>query len=448
MDIYIDIKNYIKKLENNIIKFNCKSLLFFLLGLFSTWSALIIQIGKSQIALYNIIIGLIILYIFREMILKKEFYFHLKGKIPFILFLCILPISTFLSLLFLKDKWFFDSIRGVIKFSLFIGPIFLLLDINQIKKYKTFFINGLYISALGQLIWEFLQMIVWANTRISLNELIFESLLGISCPGSSWTIMMHVDGISQFRPTGLGWDTSAMAFVLIIGFIISKKMYMKTFFSLGILLSTSRTGILCWGICIIICLLYTFLQKHTNIVKYIISIFYKRKYFYLIAFFIVILILILNFKDISQYVLFKYFTSNDNLGNFSAQRHLDYYLYIPLILSHSNILEILFGYGSFIAGYPYAVYVGFYKEIISWTPESDFITLLFGNGIVGLFIYYYIIFKALKNNIYNKQNFLIISLIAVAGIFYLYIRSSWTFLLLLFLFFGESKNKKGSLTYE
>ena len=86
------------------------------------------------------------------------------------------------------------------------------------------------------------------------------------------------------------------------------------------------------------------------------------------------------------------------------------------MLSSVDFVNFLFGTGMFSSGYIYEV-----KRIVVmqgvWIPESDFITIVVGNGVVGGILYYSILIK----NIMLRENYINTSLsilLFVFGFFY------------------------------
>ncbi|MBV4432326.1 O-antigen ligase family protein [Clostridium tyrobutyricum] len=395
---------------------------FYLLGVFSTFNAVMINIGNNQLAILNFILLLLIII---QAYYKKLHLIFYQYKYPMLMILFIFLISSLGSFYFIDREWANESIVGPIKYIILLFPIFILYNDRELIYYKKYFLKGLYVSTIIQLIWEILQIILWKKYSFSLNNYIFQDLLHISV-NHAWTFL---DG-QIFRPSGISWEPANLAVALVIGFILSKNFIIKLFFSIGILISTSRTGIIIWIVCIII-YLFIYLKK---------KIFIKLKHIFpiLIVFILIIIVFNLNHQYILQYLtesLSRFITSDKSSNSTnSALTHFGYYKFSFDIFTKENIFQILFGYGTSIAGYPYSKYYQMYTWLGPWTPESDFITILFGNGIIGFLLYYTFI---IKNIFYNRKNineFLILISIILAGILYVYIRNTWCLLVCMILF--------------
>jgi hypothetical protein len=114
----------------------------------------------------------------------------------------------------------------------------------------------------------------------------------------------------------------------------------------------------------------------------------------------------------------------------SASRHLEYYELIPQVWKELNISRILLGVGTSASGKPYSDFFKIYAYLSAWNAESDFIFMLIGNGIAGATVYYFILGKLMIFFKAHKREFLLVFTIFVGGFGYIYIRSSWSLLLL------------------
>lgn len=400
---------------------------FYLLGIFSTFNAAMINIGNGQLAILNfILLILIVLQIYYK---KGHIIFYKYKSIMFFIFIIFL-VSSLGSFYFLNVEWSKQAMLIPVKYILLLFPIFILYNDKELNYYKKYFFKGLYVSTCVQLIWEVFQVVLWKLYSFSLNEYVFQNLLNVKTT-HTWTFF---DG-QAFRPTGISWEPANLAMALVIGFILSKNLISKLFFSIGIILSTSRTGIIIWILCIII---YFLIYLKKNLFTKRSLLFIKKKYiFYIIFIFgFFIIFFVINKKYIFEYLndSFSRFSSNNESSTSSTLTHIGYYKLSFDIFTKENIFQFLFGYGTTIAGYPYSKYCGIYAWLGPWTPESDFINLLIGNGVIGFFAYY--IFM-IKNIIYNKNNideFLVLLSILLGGILYIYIGNTWCLLVCIILF--------------
>lgn len=413
--------NKLDKLENY---------LFFMLGLFSTWMAAMIFIGKTNICIFNfILIAIIVL----EIAKNRKVYFNQKLFLAF----CILSIiSTIGCYFFINDLWFFSSLRSTLKFLIVFVPFLLFVKKETILDKRKHFIRGLYFSVIFQLIWEFLEVILWSAKEIPLNKVIFGDFLKFDIE-RSW--LFWSDG--RMRPTGLSWEPANLALSLIIGYILSKNKTQKVLFIIGIILSTSRIGI--GAFCIIFALDMIKLIKERYKAKKDLHI--KRDVIIIVLVFMLFILSIFLLRKI-KFLDYIYENINSTIHtiihisqNPSANRHLEYYYRLPEIYSHLNLFQILFGVGVTCAGYPYSKYLNIYSTGKVWTPETDYLSILLGNGLLGFIFYFYWLFGIAKKNIKNYKLICIIIAILVITTMSQFYRGWVTLLLILF---GVTDNKK------
>lgn len=410
-----------EKLENN---------LFFLAGLFSTWMAVMISINGVNFAIFNFILVAIIII---EVLKNKAVYLNQKSLIIF----SILSIfSTIGSKIFINDLWFSSSLRATLKFVIIVIPFLLFIKNETLLEKRKYFMKGLYFSVIFQLLWEFLEIIIWSTSEISLNKMIFGDFFKFDI-GRNW--LFWSDG--RMRPTGLSWEPANLSLSLIIGYVLSKNKLLKSSFALGIILSTSRIGIGTFAILLAI-----------DIFKWIKGIQKKRgninvaKIIPIVC--IILVFLLLTVSIISNVEFFDYIYKNVESTiytivhiskNPSANRHLEYYFRLPELYGYLNIFQILFGVGVTCAGYPYAEFLDIYSTNEVWTPETDYLSILIGNGILGFAFYFYWLSKIIKKNLKNykfMQIILAILMIITMAQFY---RGWVTFLLI---FFGTTNSNE------
>lgn len=415
---------------------------FYLIGVFSTLGALMVNVGGTAIAFVNLLLFTSVVL----QILNGNCRIY-KYKWPLLLLALGFILSSINGLFILNKAWISESMKFTIKFLIFLFPFTVLYSDEEILEYRKYFFKGLFISCCIQLLWEFLQIVVWSKFNISINEVIFGQLLNIKIK-NSWTFIS--DG--RFRPAGVSWEPANLALSLVIGFVLSKNNYYKILFVIGILLSTSRTGIIVLVFIIIINLL---ISKRKNSKKKVI----KKKDILLGIIFCIILVMGIfyisnNPKEIMEYITKGIQTTYKKLVNLdvdsSALTHTQYYKKMGYVFAKGNLLNDFIGYGTSSSGFAYAKFLSIYIDKTGWNPESDFITLLFGNGVLGVFTYYMSIILAIKYNIRDKNACLIIISIVFSGIFYLYIRGSWTIIILFMLFVknGDIKNEVNLVNYK
>lgn len=412
--------NKFDKLENG---------LFFIVGLFSTWMAIMMVIGNTNIGIFNFILIAIILL---EIVKNRKVYLNQK---TFLVFSVFSMISTIGCYFFLNELWFSSSLRATLKFMIVFVPFLLFVKKETILDKRKYFMKGLYVSVIFQLIWEFAQILFWSIGNIPLNKVIFGDLLNIDI-GRNW--LFWSDG--RMRPTGLSWEPANLSLSLIIGYVLSEKKILKGLFILGIIMSTSRIGIGAFLVVFLFDVIRFFKEKR---------VINKKKIALIIPTIIVIIIAILILVNVNKGFL-DYMVKNiegtintiAHIGdNPSANRHIEYYLRIFEAFSFLNIFQILFGVGVTCAGYPYANYLGIYSTDKVWTPETDYISILIGNGILGAIIYFYWLYGIVRK---NRDNYKIIDIIIVILIMTTMAQYYRGWVTLLLILYGETNNNNNN----
>lgn len=403
----------------NINKF--ESFLFFSLGITSTFTALQFGLYGIQLSLFNYVIILLNFVHF----IKNGFklYFQ-KSDFVIILFFITLVISTLLNIIVLPNSWANESIKAMMKFLLIYLPFLFLYGKGQIDIHITVFIKGLVISFVVQFIWSLLQLYYWNSQNVVINQIIFGDILKIKT-NHSW-LTWH----NGFRTTGISWESANLGMCMVVGIFLAKKHILKACFFIGLLFTGSRSALVAL---LLGCFLYLMnvLYNKIKIAKC------KLKTKNLFKLFICLFIIIFGLK-ISGFDKLLIDSLNNFLGrltefdgDLSANRHMDYYYKLYDILKESPS-KFLFGYGTSAAGLPYTNLFNWGSMTGAWNPESDVITILIGNGLLGFAFYYIWQLQLLYKYKTNKKIFFLLVSIIIAGIFYLYLRT-WVTLVLIVL---------------
>ncbi|WP_160285364.1 O-antigen ligase family protein [Clostridium tyrobutyricum] len=176
-----------------------------------------------------------------------------------------------------------------------------------------------------------------------------------------------------------------------LGFFIEKNILKRIFYIVMILISLSRTGI----VALILCLIYIIFEnrkKFFNIKSF-------AKIFILIFIFIMGLNTIKPLKYKSQIFISRFNFTNQNIMNDGTGRHIYYYpMALEVIFEKSNLIQILFGYGPRVSGIAFSNDRDISAKLLvdnssdtPWSVESDIVALLVGHGVIGLFIYLFMI---------------------------------------------------------
>lgn len=406
-------------------------------GLFCTAGALSFGIGSIKFALFNWILLLMFVIRVCQLIVKNKCkVYYNKQFLPWYILCFIIFFSSLSAIGSLPSLWAGNSLVQASKLCLYILGVIVLFPLNRLYSFKDDFLCGLRYGCIIQLLWGGLQAIYWYAFGIDFNYLVFGELLNVSVEGVDWD-NRNVIGGTILRFSGLSWEQANFALVMIIGIVLFKNYYMKILFCLMIIFSYSKTGLLCLVVLMIV-KLCEFLQRWcTNFtVRFNINSFGKGVF----LLFSCLLLILAEFDK----VVFFYETVSTGLDflyiaivteeNLSGNIHKLYYTSLLDLLSKSSLTQVVLGYGTFSAGYPYDFYnIVKYGSDWIWNPESDFITIVVGNGIIGAIAYYYIVLK----NIFwgkSKANTYISIAVLICGITYLYVRGTWSILLLLYIY--------------
>ena len=422
---------------------NIENKLFFIIGLTCTWNALIV----GGVAIYNYYL---LLWLFFH-IIKHHIGLHIIGKKSFFVnfFLLSIIFSLIASPLSIPQSWIASSIKSGIKYAFVFLTIFWLLDKRQLDFAERYFFRGIYYGALVQMVWGYLQFILYFAFKIRFNTLVFEKILGIQYVGGTrivWDSYVGAGNLVVLRMKGLGWEAANFALAMVIGLILSlnykKSPIIKFLFIGALLLSTSRSG---W-ISLASVILAIIIKKLFGIEKRQKK---NKKFFYeycIISALIIVSALTFG-NQISSIILGMIHNLKMSLDTSDAMSssslHIAYYTNLFKVLSKSNFFNILFGNGYFSAGYIASKNIKEFAASINhvgWNPESDFITLILGNGLFGCAGYYIFCFVGIIKHKLDTYSLMIIAIVTM-GITYLTIRGTWSLLIIAFSL-ATMKNKK------
>ena len=358
--------------------------------------------------LYNIVLIIILFKRIRNKSVKIN-----KAKITFLLYYLCMFISLVIASYTVPREWFLSSLRGTIKLAVLMMGLLIILDDTYILKYRSFFFRGVVIAAYVDFVWIVAQALLWNSARVSLNERIF----GIS---------MLVQNKGDLVLTGLSWERANAAILFSMAYVLREKTYFRLMCVISVLMTSSRTGLLL----LLIAFVSDFSGKLSK--KKIKDVLKKAVVALLaIALFLVVGrmagmgIVVKLFERISYLITriqYIYLRTND-WGVNELDYHIQYILWIPEALSSIPVLQAMFGCGTRISGWVYTTVFGRFASGGPWNIECDLAAILFGNGIIGLILYYLSLFKALK---FNKRNKLhtILELFLIGGIVYVFYTST------------------------
>ena len=426
------IRKYENAYTNDIDKYEC--IFSYIVGLLCTMNALMLH----GYGLYNYVVFCWIIYKIvknsRSASSKHSVFFGSNASKFVMLFFISIILSLVASLFVLPQSWIFNEIKCIIKYVFLFCFLFLSYNKKQIFVLFEYFIKGFFIGTIINMFWGFLQLFLYSIFKFRINTVIFGSLYknNSQVPLEAWD--SYVGG-GLLRMKGLGWETANFALMMICGFILCKRfdknLYLKLFFVLAILLSTSRSGYVAFAVVLLVMIVQNvFLHNKMIDVKKLLSI------VVVLGLLGVVFTVFGNsiMLRVTQMIksLFSVLNTTDSAASNSI--HISYYENMLTILSNSNPINILFGNGYFSTGYIYSKNILSLADrinLIGWNPESDVVTLVVGNGMVGAFIYYAAsLYCFLKH--YKDELSLMIVAIIVEGTTYLLIRGNWPLLMLIF----------------
>ncbi len=417
------------KIHNSVVapsKLELKST--WLLGVICTMNGLMI----FGIAAYNYVIAV---YILARIIRGDFFNISLSDKVGRLsaLFLLSSATSNLLNLNYLPENWVLNGLTVLLKFSLMLSFYFIFNNVESREELSIEFFDGLYLGCIIQAIWGYCQ-IIFGFIGIELNTLIFQDVLGIT--GYTWD--SYVAG-GLLRMKGIGWEAANFSLAMIVGFLLAERKkeapIIRFIFLAALVLSTSRTGYVGF-----LAVMAYKIVKRTR--KHRLK---KWKHEHILSMLLVGLILLSCIFYLSDYItqlLTNQIESFIDILNFAPDRitrsssdiHMQYYSDIPQLYRYITIIQILFGAGFFSVGFTYSMFDSYLLsriDMLGWNPESDFVTLLIGNGLLFTLYFYssimYSLFKS-KNCIWAQ---LIVAVLA-CGVTYLELRGTWPLLILLF----------------
>jgi len=247
-----------------------------------------------------------------------------------------------------------------------------------------YYVQGVYYSAIVQLVWCYLQFIYNSTTGLNLNRFIFDEILHLEVEyGYGENAIVGTGSGALF--TGMCWHPSNLAPLLCIGYMLSSKWSVKLLILFMSAMCGSRTAFLGVMICAASELFLKVRDK--GIVIRI------RPMVVTIGFVAIVLFsayAFLNgssiFSELTEkLILYVEKTSYKNNG--STQAHFNYWLCFPEAIRFSELKHILFGYGPECSGYIGTEILGMY-EGLKWVLECDYMNIFWNYGLVGFLLRY------------------------------------------------------------
>ena len=317
-----------------------------------------------------------------------------------LLYYSVAVFFAILGLIIYRGIWQGASARAL--FTTLLGEVgfVLFLPFSQRSKLSANFIAGLKVNCLIQSIWAILQFTLFTILRIPLNY-----RLGLANASSRMDVAHQV--------TGLGNERAQFCLLLLIGIIITKSTFIKIIFSIAIILTESRSGI------IMLIVLAIFSIDKSKIKKELHNITRIK----LVRNLLIVVGMVIVFYYIAPFVLNLRARFDDISTDASGMRHLSYYTRLPeLVMDKVKIYTSLLGYGLAKSGYPYALYYGT-RGITgltnAWSVESSWVNIFWESGIIGFLFWLNWIIYAIKQSFsIDRKIFGLYVSVLIGGIFY------------------------------
>ncbi|MCI9009547.1 MAG: hypothetical protein HFI13_15900 [Lachnospiraceae bacterium] len=385
------------------------NIIFYLLGLVSTFQLL--EVGG--ITVFTLILLLIAL---KYLIQKKKFPFISFWHCCFLFSLLVSMLGNFfITSNFIKNiqAWRISSLKGVV----IIIAMYFTYDYLAKERMNIIliFFRGVYHSCVIQLVWCYFQYILFKFENIDLNNLVFNKILHI------WNYELgQVNYSGQYTITGMHSNAGILAPVLIFVILLADNIFLKFAALLIFFIAGNSTLFIC-GI------IFLLLISVRLILHFCYDNKIKRKYlilFLLILLFTSITLLVYqNALDRVMEIIKNLFIRLNSIRtkewtDGSTFAHYRYYASIPYIFSQIGIIRILIGFGYKCGGVPFVVFFNQYPDVI-YNTESDPVSLLYGTGLIGLTIFYSLLYSIIKKGANVDYKYALWGiLLTLAGIFY------------------------------
>lgn len=384
----------------------------------------IIRLFSKTAYVYFLIITVFIILIYS---MNSKFKYRKNFDKYYIIYTICVLLSSFICLVRMPSEWTSDVVGLIIQF-ICVFIIYLWFDKTENFDLSYSFVKGVYISAIVQMIWGYLQLFFYRN-GIDLNLLVFNKILHMFDSDAT-----HYTNNGGIKISGFCWNSGNFAPLMLIGYLLSNKPIVRIAFVLVSLLSGSRTLIVGIFICVILKNFYL-LKRKLKITK--------KKLILWNVIFLLLIIVIINYFSRIQIIISNLIVSLNVISNYktegSTNTHIMYIIRTLDIIRNNSFLTNMFGYGPSCSGYAFVSHYNFYSGIGKWCVECDYVNVLWNYGILG-FIFYYSWF--ISNIIKYKGNYLrtiFFITISVMGIMY-NVTFSWVQLFLIFIFCLNKNN--------
>lgn len=353
--------------------------------------------------------------------IREKIYFSEKIEKSYVLLFLLTLVSYFLCFIRMPEEWTYDLTSLLMQ--LIMVFIFYVFFISQKEvSLLIYFVKGVYYSSLIQMVWSYLQFVLY-KIGIDLNNIVFRDLLHL-IEGSATHIQL-----GDIKLSGFCWNGANLAPLVIFGYIYSDSIIIKLLFILLTVIAGSRTLMISMMFCIGINVIYEVL-----IYKKI-----KQKTFIILLALAlsVIIIGVIKWNAIYPKIL-KMMQLLNVVQNFSTEgstnTHIFYLISVGTATKMNDFLSNLFGYGPRCSGYVFSKFFGYYTEIGKWVVECDYIDRLWSYGYLGFLVYYFWYFKNIWSCSKKNFKYTLLFLTLLLAEFMYNITFNWLALLILVIF--------------
>ena len=235
-------------------------------------------------------------------------------------------------------------------------------------------VNAIKMVVLVELVWIFIQLLLYRLFGVDINQLIFVDLLHLVENASfirSWI----------WYPSGLSWHSAVLAPLFVMGILFFDNPVIRILIVIESCVCGNRTTLLGVMCCLLLLLLKTMHMRKIKI---------EKEKVRLIIAILIAAATILIVTGIGPKILIKIFGNGKDA---STLAHFGYYSDYFTIIKESSLYQIIFGYGVGCSGYTITSLYGRYADGGTWAIESDFINILVSRGIIGFIIYYWFLIR-------------------------------------------------------
>ncbi|PWJ66418.1 hypothetical protein SAMN05720473_102153 [Fibrobacter sp. UWB15] len=285
------------------------------------------------------------------------------------------------------------------------------------------YMRGVFVAAVFQMAWGYFQFVSYYLAHIDINNIIFVNILNM-VPNASQIMEENL------KISGMCWNSGNFAPLMLLGYCLSEKMWMKLLFAGMCCMSGSRTlflGFVAVAACEFIRTVYNdFFRSRVRI---------RRK----MVLFAVAILAVIFVGAHNQIVVGKVLGVRDSLtsnvldSESSARLHARYWTSIPLITKNNSLEKNLLGFGLKSSGYSQVLYYGQYADSkYAWVVECDFINNLWSRGYLGfILLYSWLFYHFIKGAKMNYRYGLFFLGLLVEGVTY-NVMFNWCWVFLLF----------------